>query len=196
MTRILFVCTGNTCRSPMAESLLRHMASQRGIAVEVRSAGVAATDGMSMSRHAQSVLYERNMSNESFVSRSLEKASIDWADIILTLTASHKQHVIHKFEGVADKVFTLKEYVEENDTSSQQEQIHQELHSLMAELQLKLSMGEQPSELEIARVYQLQARMPSLDIQDPYGGNLEQYQSTAEEIRSALERLLDKLDQK
>ncbi|MBD8498189.1 low molecular weight protein arginine phosphatase [Paenibacillus arenosi] len=196
MTRILFVCTGNTCRSPMAESLLRHMASQRGIAVEVRSAGVAATDGMPMSRHAQTVLYERNMSNESFASRSLEKASIDWADIILTLTASHKQHVIHKFEGVADKVFTLKEYVEENDTSSQKEQFHQELHSLMAELQLKLSMGEQPSELEIARVYQLQARMPNLDIQDPYGGNLEQYQLTAEEIRSALERVLDKLDQK
>ncbi|MCR8844737.1 low molecular weight protein arginine phosphatase [Paenibacillus sp. SC116] len=196
MTRILFVCTGNTCRSPMAESLLRHMASDRGIAVEARSAGVAAMDGMPMSRHAQTVLHERNMTNASFSSRSLEKGSIDWADIILTLTSSHKQHLIQQFEGAADKVFTLKEYVEEHDASHQNEQIHQELHSLMAELQLKLSMGEQPSELEIARVYQLQARMPSLDIQDPYGGHLDQYRETAEEIRTALELVLDKLEQK
>ena len=45
MKHILFVCTGNTCRSPMAEGLLRKLASERGIQVEVRSAGVGSNVG-------------------------------------------------------------------------------------------------------------------------------------------------------
>ena len=56
MQRILFICTGNTCRSPMAEGLLRKLAAERGLKLEVKSAGVSAVDGMPVSRHTAAIL--------------------------------------------------------------------------------------------------------------------------------------------
>lgn len=62
MLHILFVCTGNTCRSPMAEGLLRKLAKERGIDLEVRSAGVSAISGTSISRHVAAILAGRRNS--------------------------------------------------------------------------------------------------------------------------------------
>ena len=58
MLRILFVCTGNTCRSPLAEGLLRIRVHQEGLAAEVRSAGVSAVTGGPISRNSASILQE------------------------------------------------------------------------------------------------------------------------------------------
>jgi protein-tyrosine phosphatase len=55
-TSILFVCTGNTCRSPMAEHLMRAIADREGLSLTVASAGVYAYDGQHMSAHAKTVL--------------------------------------------------------------------------------------------------------------------------------------------
>lgn len=190
MKNILFVCTGNTCRSPMAEGMLRKLAKGRGIPIEVRSAGVAAVEGMPISRHAESVLRDQQI-GDGLTSKPLSTDLVEWADLILTLTLSHKQYAIRQFPYAADKVHTLKEYVE-ND-----EQVlldMQEQDSLLASMEIMRSLGGELQEKDKVRLIELRQRIPSFDISDPFGGSLEDYEATAAEIRSALFRLLDKLE--
>lgn len=189
MKNILFVCTGNTCRSPMAEGMLRKLAKGRGIPLEVRSAGVAAVEGMPISRHAEAVLRDQQI-EDGLSSKSLSLDLVEWADMILTLTLSHKQYAIRQFPYAADKVHTLKEYVE-NDEQVLRDL--QEQDSLLASMEMTRSLGGELQEKDKVRLIELRQRIPSFDISDPFGGSLEDYEATAAEIRSALFRLLDKL---
>ncbi|ANF98530.1 low molecular weight protein arginine phosphatase [Paenibacillus bovis] len=190
MHRILFVCTGNTCRSPMAEAFMRKLAQERGIPVEVRSAGVAAVDGMSVSRHAEAVLKDHQI-YDRLTSSSLTRDTIDWADLVLTLTGSHKQHVLSRFPIAAGKVYTLKEYVE-NDTHVLSDL--EELDSLYASLEIRRALGEEIDSAEYERLIEIQQRIPGFDIVDPYGGSRDDYEVAAADIRAALDKLLDKLE--
>jgi len=108
MRRILFVCTGNTCRSPMAEAMFRTRITDG--TVEVRSAGVAAYDGQSASPHAQQILLEKGIPH-AHASKRLDAGLADWADLILTMTGHHKMLVRQFFPQAAEKVYTLTEYV-------------------------------------------------------------------------------------
>ncbi|WP_046212832.1 low molecular weight protein arginine phosphatase [Paenibacillus wulumuqiensis] len=190
MHRILFVCTGNTCRSPMAEAFMRKLAQERGIPVEVRSAGVAAVDGMSVSHHAEAVLKDHQI-YDRLTSSSLTRDTIEWADLVLTLTGSHKQHVLSRFPAAAGKVYTLKEYVE-NDAHVLSDL--EELDSLHASLEIRRALGEKIDSDEYERLIEIQQRIPGFDIIDPYGGSRDDYEVAAADIRTALEKLLDKLE--
>ena len=109
MQRILFVCTGNTCRSPMAEAILKNHKLED---VEVRSAGVHAVNGSGASAHTKSVLQENNIPHDH-QSRVLSESDITWATYVLTMTASHKEVIIHHFPLAVNKTFTLKEFAGE-----------------------------------------------------------------------------------
>lgn len=112
MTNIVFVCTGNTCRSPMAEAILK---SKNIDGIEVRSAGIFAADGAEMSAFAKEVLKENQMNHKHRSSLFIEK-DVQWADLILTMTQSHKDYIAAQFPSAAEKTFTLKEFVEEAET--------------------------------------------------------------------------------
>ncbi|WP_141430962.1 low molecular weight protein arginine phosphatase [Bacillus sp. 03113] len=110
MTRILFVCTGNTCRSPMAEAILKNMKIE---GMEVKSAGVSAVDGSKASYQARVVLEEQGIKHDHS-SSFLTKELVDWADYIFTMTTSHKYMLMNQFPSSIEKVFTIKEFAFNN----------------------------------------------------------------------------------
>ncbi|MFD3259309.1 low molecular weight protein arginine phosphatase [Paenibacillus lentus] len=188
--RILFVCTGNTCRSPMAEGIFRKLAREREINIEVSSAGVAAMEGVPISRHAEGVLKDLGI-YDPITSTPLHAELIEWADLILTLTQGHKRQAIAAFPEKADKIFTLKEYVEEDEAILAEQA---ELSHLIAELELSRALGQKLDESKELRIRELLRRMPQYDISDPFGGSREDYEAAAREIRAALEKLIVKLE--
>ena len=103
---IYFICTGNTCRSPMAEAILRSKAIE---GVVVRSAGVSTVDGLPISENALTLIEQSDMPYTP-VSTAVTEEGLEWADLVLTMTSSHKMLLLHLFPSVADKTFTLKEY--------------------------------------------------------------------------------------
>jgi protein arginine phosphatase len=112
MQRILFVCTGNTCRSPMAEAILKNKSIEW---LEVKSSGVFAINGNDASTNAKQVLVE-NQIEHHHQSTSLTNKEVEWATLILTMTSTHKAAITANFPEAAEKTFTLKEFIgEEKD---------------------------------------------------------------------------------
>lgn len=90
MKRILFVCTGNTCRSPMAECLFRAMADDRW---QVSSAGICALSGAPASDGAQRAMQRRGLSLASHRSQAVTPALLSPADLIVGMSHAHIQQL-------------------------------------------------------------------------------------------------------
>lgn len=104
--RLLFVCTGNTCRSPMAEVLARDIAKSAGIAdLEIRSAGVHTDPGLSASEGARRVVLPKGLSLEEHQSSVLTEELVEWADLILAMGPGHLSMVDHL--GGSEKAWLL-----------------------------------------------------------------------------------------
>ncbi|UOF91597.1 low molecular weight protein arginine phosphatase [Fodinisporobacter ferrooxydans] len=113
---ILFVCTGNTCRSPMAEHLLKKKfeADPYESLVQVRSAGISAMQAAAASAHAIEVLKQRNIRLDSHQSTPVDARLVEWADMILTMTMSHKHILVSQYPESSGKAFALLEYIQED----------------------------------------------------------------------------------
>ncbi len=115
-TIYLFVCTGNTCRSPMAESLCKVLLAQRlGVRVEdledkghvILSAGMAAMSGMPAAANAIEVVRSRGGSLQDHASRQVTAELVRHADLILTMTNEHLESLLDQFPGAASRVRVL-----------------------------------------------------------------------------------------
>lgn len=111
--KILFVCTGNTCRSPMAEGLLRQMAEDAEIDdIEVSSAGIFAFENQAASKNAIAVADSRGVDLRGHRARKITKKQIAESDIVLTMTDSHRGAIVGSFTDDSEKVQTLNGFVQ------------------------------------------------------------------------------------
>ncbi|MCS1352308.1 low molecular weight protein arginine phosphatase [Mechercharimyces sp. CAU 1602] len=204
MENILFVCTGNTCRSPMAEVLLKEKARKKGLHLTVHSAGVAAVSDLSMSEHAQIVLREKGLDGSGHRSQTVTTELIQAADLVLTMTMTHKEILVRSYPQYLDKIYTLREYVQRDKQVGhllmELDRLHVDIetkHALYKHALEKKEEGTATKKRELEELLQEQARLLNelnergfrQDIQDPFSGSVEVYRSSYNE----LERLIDQL---
>ncbi|MEX2459740.1 MAG: low molecular weight protein arginine phosphatase [Paenibacillaceae bacterium] len=189
IANILFVCTGNTCRSPMAEGFLRQIAEKQGINLTIRSAGIAASQGAPLSRHAATILANKGI-GVRHNSQSTTAKLLTWADLILTMTVNHKRAMIQSYPQALDKIHLLKEYVEDNPEVLSS---IAESESFYSELEMKRVLSQPITVLERQRVWELENSLPDYDIFDPFGGTLADYERCAEELQQLTNKLVKKI---
>lgn len=89
MRRLLFVCTGNTCRSPMAEVIARAAARRRGLDLEVRSAGLMVGAGAPAAEHARRLAAERGLDLAGHRAASVTPDLLASSDLVLGMSGRH-----------------------------------------------------------------------------------------------------------
>ena len=146
--KIIFVCTGNTCRSPMAATIYRSLETNSDI--KVISRGLVVLFSEPSNPKAEIVLKSHNLELEGHISKPLKQSDIDENTLILTMTEKQKNSVIEQFQ-YTDNVYTIKEFVGETGDVSDPyggtlldyEECYVELARLVKKTVIKLNEEEQ-----------------------------------------------------
>lgn len=187
---------------------MRKKAAEKGIELEVRSAGVTALDGAEATEAAVRVMEEKGIDHRSHRSRAVSRDLVEWADLILTMTSDHRKMMAQSYPEAADKLYTLKEYVLPDADREKLE----ELQRLQVELETVRAMLENEREQgNRSRVESLQKQMEEIekkyrslwrevsgilartDVPDPFGGSEENYRQCRDVLDAELEKLLNRL---
>ena len=148
MSLILFVCTGNLCRSPMAAGLLRRRLAQENLKdrYQVQSAGVWAVDGRPASENAVAVMAERGIDIGDHIAHTINAGDMSEADLILVMSREHSQMIRNTWPQYGWKVYRLSEMAGKRQ-----------------------------------------------DVDDPYGGPIEEYRECADVITNYIDRGLERI---
>lgn len=116
MVRILFICTGNVCRSPMAHYYAQKLAneSSKPELYYIESAGINAYDGDRATDSAIKVMNKYNVDLSKHTATNIANSGIMESDYVITMTNLHKRILIEMFPEKKDKIYTLRELVYDN----------------------------------------------------------------------------------
>lgn len=117
MKSILFVCTGNTCRSPMAHFYLQHKLEEIGKQNDflVDSCGMMTLGGESATMNSIKAIENYGVDMSKHRSKAITDIDIYSYDIILCMTMSHKLNLLLMYKDIENKIFTLKEYINDKN---------------------------------------------------------------------------------
>ena len=114
MFSILFVCTANICRSPMAMGLLRNMVKDQADEWTIESAGTWAPEGEPAAQRTQMVLRELGIDLQDHLSRQVNREMLSQFNLILVMERGHKEALQIEFPQIAERVYLLSEMVDAN----------------------------------------------------------------------------------
>jgi protein arginine phosphatase len=105
--KILIVCTGNTCRSPMAGGLLKRIAGEKGLPLEVRTAGLTSHPNGRIAEKAVAVMQESGIDISDEYSKPVTPEVFAWADLVVTVQRSHAAYLLEEYPEAKQKVCFL-----------------------------------------------------------------------------------------
>lgn len=108
--KIMFICTGNICRSAMAEGMMKKLVQEEKIEVEIYSCGIYAETGDYATYNAIEAVKEYGVDISFHRATNIRESKIAEMDLILCATMSHKQSVLYLYPTLEGKVYTMKEY--------------------------------------------------------------------------------------
>jgi protein-tyrosine phosphatase len=181
---ILVVCTGNLCRSPFAEGLLRRMLTERWgpTAPTVSSVGTIAREGTPAPPEAIAAASEGGVDISAHTARRLAREHLAEADLVIAITAEHRDAVVRIDPEVAMKTFTMKELVRLLEDLPDQ-----------AGTGGPESLAARVAEANAHRRAGFDGNPDDEDVADPLGEPLETYRAVAWELAAWSERLVDGL---
>lgn len=148
--KIMFVCTGNTCRSAMAHGLAMKIVKEKQLDIEIYSAGIYAVKGEHASYNSVAIMKEYDVDIVTHTATPIEESKINEMDLVLCATKKHKMQVVSKYPELSDRTYTIKEYAGYNKEST------------------------------------------NIDIQDPWGYDLNMYRICAAEISYCVDKIVEK----
>ena len=108
--KVMFICTGNICRSAMAEGYLKKRVQEEKIDVQVCSSGIYAEDGAKATHLAEEAMRKYGIDLSEHRATNTHNSKIKQMDIILCATTSHKQILTEMYPDLKEKIYTIKEY--------------------------------------------------------------------------------------
>ncbi|MDI6640865.1 MAG: hypothetical protein QME68_00950 [Elusimicrobiota bacterium] len=172
--KILLVCTGNTCRSVLAEGYFKKLIHDWSIDwIEVKSAGISAMPHYKIPTVVLSLLKDENVDVSSHMPTPINKLIVDSSDLILVMDNTHKDEIYRRYPDAKDKVFLMKEY------------------ALYGRSAPEISFNNVIPRSEAETV--LSETNKNLEIFDPIGNPEEVYLERAKEIKETVKKVFERI---